>query len=213
MKQLTLAATAFLLTQPAAARMIDINKLEEHPEMTAFVRKVLALTGLHNDVPVLVDPKAESCGYATTKGGREYIGVNLECVGPLRVSIPYEGYNWYAVGVLTHEIGHLLGGHTANGANSHREENEADEWAAWAMYRLGASMPQARSFFSSLSREGSKSHPARAVRIASVMRGWSRARENETAPIPRSHRRTSEHARADCQTSEGQQTDHRQAPT
>ncbi len=112
-----------------------------------------------------------------------YIGVNLECVGPLRISIPYEDYNWDAVGVLAHEIGHLLGGHTVNSTNGHREESEADEWAGWAMYRLGASMPLAYSHFASGSREGSKTHPPRATRIASVIRGWSRARESETAPI------------------------------
>jgi len=150
--------------------------------MSAVVKRILAMTGLQNDVRVVIDPSTKTCAYATTVSGRQYIGVDLDCVGPLRTG---ERYNWRALGILTHELGHLLGGHTTNSTSSHQEESEADAWAGWAMYRLGATLAEAQTVFATFSVSASKTHPARAVRLASVARGWERARAG-TTPLRKS---------------------------
>ena len=180
--------SALLLCGAAAQASLGVNEtnhessIQELPvdrEMTAFVKKVLAMTGLHNDVPVVIDPEATGCAYATTRRGRQYVGVDPQCVGPLRIA---GKYNVLAVASLTHEIGHLLGGHTTNATNSHREETEADEWSGWAMRRLGFGLVEALRRAQRYSRSGSRSHPARAIRVASVMRGWNRANEALGSP-------------------------------
>ena len=157
----------------------SIESLRPEREMRALVAQVLSMTGLHNDVTVVIDPGAEGCAYATTtRQGKQYIGVDLDCVGPL---VTAGRYNWRAVGILCHEIAHLLGGDTTRLASSHREESEADEWAGWAMARLGATLPEAKTVFETFSVQGSKTHPPRAARLASVARGWSKAQAEKAA--------------------------------
>jgi hypothetical protein len=158
-----------------------IEDLRHEQQMRAFVAQVLAMTGLHNDVAVVIDPGAEGCAYATTRHGKQYIGVDPGCVGPLATA---GRYNWRAVGILCHEIGHLLGGHTTTLANSHREESEADEWAGWAMARLGSTLPEAQTVFGTFSVPGSKTHPPRTARLASVACGWRKAQAEKTATSP-----------------------------
>jgi len=166
------AASAFCVASAASPKDLPVE-----PEMAVIVKKILAMTGLHNDVRVVVDHNTRGGAYATTRKGRQYIGVNPDRIGPLKTD---GHYNWRALGALTHEIGHLLGGHTTNGTNSQREETEADDWSGWAMYRLGGSLDQAQTAARTYSVGGSKTHPPRAVRLASVARGWSRAEAGVT---------------------------------
>jgi hypothetical protein len=158
-----------------SARPDSLMGMAEESEMQQFVNSVLERVDLHNNVPVVVDPKATGCAYAaTTRDGQQYIGVDPACVGPLRQG---PGYNWRAAGILCHEVGHLLGGHTLNGTSSHREETEADEWSGWMLFQLGATLQQALAMPASMSLEGSKTHPGRIVRLESVKRGWKRAKD------------------------------------
>jgi len=177
MKKLFWITLFLFLIQTGSANPLDDLPVE--PEMAVVVERILAMTGLHNDVRVVVDYEATGCAYATTRDGRQYIGVNPDCVGPLRI----EGrYSWRVLGALTHEVAHLLGGHTTNATNSHREETEADEWSGWAMYRLGATLDEALTAARTYSVSGSRTHPPRAVRLESVERGWRRAAA-EVEPI------------------------------
>ena len=171
MNKATLALLAITSFQAAAQNPYE--KLPEDTEKRDFVIQVLGLTGLHNEVRVVTDPSATGCGYATTYDGRQYIGLDPNCVGRLWEGT---GYNWRTVGILTHEVGHLLGGHTTNSTNSHREESEADEWSGWMMARLGATLAEAETLASELSVQASTTHPARKVRMASVERGWRRGK-------------------------------------
>src|SRR5262249_20070403 len=105
---------------------------------------------------------------------KQVIGVDPKCVGPLRDR--HDAYNWRTIGILTHEIGHLLSGHTTNGKGSRPPiESDADEWAGWAMFRLGATLAQAQACAVTMDEKGSDTHPPRAVRLASVERGWRSA--------------------------------------
>lgn len=147
----------------------------ERAEMKALINEVLAMTGLHNEVRVVIDPRVKGCAYAATRNGVQEIGVNLSCVGPVRSD---GEYNWRAVGALTHEIGHLLSGHTATSIQNHKQESEADEWAGWAMYRLGATLDEAQTLFRTLDPAASKTHPGRDARLEAVAQGWNRARSD-----------------------------------
>ncbi len=149
--------------------------LPQEREMQPFVDQVLTMTGLHNKVDVVIDWTAKGCAYATTIDGQQLIGVDPACVGPLRGK--NGAYNWRTIGILTHEIGHLLSGHTTDGVGSRPPtEAYADEWSGWAMYRLGATLKQAQACASSMNEKGSDTHPGRSVRTKAVEQGRKNAR-------------------------------------
>lgn len=81
--------------------------------------------------------------------------------------------NWRETGIMAHEVGHHIAGHTAGvkGA-SHAQELEADRFAGFALGRLGATLEQATRWARSLSENGSDSHPPRRQRLMAVTDGW-----------------------------------------
>ncbi|KUJ85681.1 hypothetical protein AVO45_01440 [Ruegeria marisrubri] len=82
---------------------------------------------------------------------------------------------WQLYGIMAHEVGHHLQGHTLTGHGSRPPtELEADEYAGFVLAALGASLSQAQSLWSTLGAEGSATHPPRHQRLAAVERGWSR---------------------------------------
>lgn len=93
---------------------------------------------------------------------------------------------WSAIGVLAHEIGHHLNGHTLDGIGSRPpKELEADEFAGFIMYKLGATLEQAQSCFNNriMYRPfDSKTHPATPPRLEAIAVGWQRAKEMSIQP-------------------------------
>lgn len=84
---------------------------------------------------------------------------------------------WFVFGVLAHEIGHHLNGHTLEGVGSRpNKEIEADEFAGFAMKKLGATLQEAQGIFSFLNAtDGPPTHPVRAKRYEAIKRGWDKA--------------------------------------
>lgn len=81
--------------------------------------------------------------------------------------------NWRETGIMAHEIGHHLAGHTAGiRTSSHAQELEADRFAGFALGRLGATLSQATRWTQDLSEDGSSSHPPRRQRIIAASDGW-----------------------------------------
>lgn len=84
--------------------------------------------------------------------------------------------DWAAVGIMAHEVGHHLSGHTEDQLGSRPpSELEADRFAGYVMYRLGATLDEAQSGFLTLPANASASHPGRADRIVAVTDGWLEA--------------------------------------
>jgi hypothetical protein len=91
---------------------------------------------------------------------------------------------WAVATLLAHELGHHLNGHTINRKKGSRPEVEleADEFAGFVLYRLGASLPQAQEVMKYIAtQEGSRTHPGRAARMEAVKKGWERAEGNTLA--------------------------------
>lgn len=83
---------------------------------------------------------------------------------------------WSMYGLLAHELGHHLQGHTLlPGGSKPPTELEADQYAGFVLGRLGADDAQALSLWMSLSEAGSETHPPRQARLAAVREGWLRA--------------------------------------
>lgn len=83
---------------------------------------------------------------------------------------------WFTLGVVAHEIGHHLNGHSLDGIGSRpNKELEADAFAGFVLQRLGCPLKQAQAVFSFLNEtEGPPTHPIRKERYAAIKRGWDK---------------------------------------
>jgi hypothetical protein len=85
---------------------------------------------------------------------------------------------WGTVALLAHEIGHHLNGHTLKkGGSKPAVELEADEFAGFVLYRLGATLQQSQEvMYHIASRNASTTHPGRLDRLEAIKKGWLRAK-------------------------------------
>lgn len=92
---------------------------------------------------------------------------------------------WAAIGVLAHEIGHHLFDHTLDdNTNRKREEIEADIWSGYSLYKMGASLSEARAAVYEYAAIGETStHPDLNKRIAAVTSGFNAAEEEDSWDI------------------------------
>jgi hypothetical protein len=110
------------------------------PEHEALLAEILGLASLKSNIRVYLDTYNPSlCGRADAK--LRTIILSEPCSKPLRVK---GGYHWRNVGILAHEIGHILNGHgtepgLAPSPDTPKwQQDEADAFARWAMEALGA---------------------------------------------------------------------------
>ncbi len=81
--------------------------------------------------------------------------------------------------VLAHEIGHHLAGHTLTNTGSRYDiETEADKFAGFMLYKLGATITELKQCYSKLPIEGSSTHPPKSARIAAVSAGYYDAKRS-----------------------------------
>ena len=85
---------------------------------------------------------------------------------------------WSKMAILAHEVGHHINGHTLSGyslAESRKVELEADDWAGYAMAKLGASLAQTLEITSMFQTgdDSNSTHPNRAKRVAALKAGWN----------------------------------------
>ncbi|MBI4930177.1 MAG: M48 family metalloprotease [Bacteroidetes bacterium] len=98
--------------------------------------------------------------------------------------------NWAATFVLAHEIGHHLNGHTLDSIGSRPpKELEADEFAGFALFKIGATLEQALSAVMTFPEKACPTHPGRSARMQAVTVGWNKAKEennskNDSPTIP-----------------------------
>lgn len=84
---------------------------------------------------------------------------------------------WAAMALLAHEVGHHLNGHTIRkGGSTPKLELEADEFAGFVLYKLGASLEQSQVVMKYIAKtKASPTHPSRASRMLAIEQGWNRA--------------------------------------
>ncbi|WP_171181634.1 M48 family metalloprotease [Ruegeria sp. HKCCD8929] len=92
---------------------------------------------------------------------------------------------WGAVALLAHEIAHHLNGHTLiPGGSRPLTELEADQFAGFAVAKLGGSLDDAQWLFRQFAGPGSATHPATSARLEAVAVGWRSAQENDGSQTP-----------------------------
>ncbi|MCO5731344.1 TPM domain-containing protein [Rhizobium sp. SSA_523] len=81
---------------------------------------------------------------------------------------------WPGTSILAHEIGHHLSGHTLMpGGSQPPTELEADKFSGFVLFKMGASLPQARKAIATLiPLADGPTHPGQAKRLKALQAGW-----------------------------------------
>jgi len=84
---------------------------------------------------------------------------------------------WAVMTLLAHEVGHHLNGHTIHKGGSTPElELEADEFAGFILYKLGATLKQSQNVMYYIAGEkASRTHPSKNSRLSAIEKGWNKA--------------------------------------
>ena len=84
---------------------------------------------------------------------------------------------WAVMTLLAHEVGHHLNGHTIHKGGSTPElELEADEFAGFILYKLGATLKQSQHVIYYIAKEkASRTHPSKNSRLTAIEKGWNKA--------------------------------------
>ena len=88
---------------------------------------------------------------------------------------------WSDVGIMAHEVAHLLLSHWMDGGSRPPIELEADQFSGYSLGQLGASLTQALSWTALVSETGGTTHPPRDARIEAVAIGWGKTTVQTTS--------------------------------
>lgn len=154
----------------------DANAYNEIEWMEKIVKSVVNVTGLQNKIKLISQPGSDNCSAFCYENG---IGSDRYIVFDRLFLERFEKITnkWFVVGVVAHEIGHHLNGHTIGGFGSRPDnELEADAFAGFVMQKMGATIREAEAIFSFLDpNQGPPSHPIREERYLAIQRGWNNA--------------------------------------
>jgi hypothetical protein len=92
--------------------------------------------------------------------------------------------NWSDWVVLAHEVGHHVAFHMDPSFPNHEAELQADYFAGFILKKLGAPLADVQLAMAMVSSdEATVSHPAKALRVAQVRKGWEAATRNVGANL------------------------------
>lgn len=161
--------------RPVEDLLDDDDRREEvggDPEVLAMVRNIIAYSGLEMNFTLVARRGLENA-FATISDGRRILVYDPDY---LKAIAEAGETDWARLGVLAHEIGHHLQGHTLEGKGSNpTDELAADRYAGFVMGLMGATLEQAQAHQALMSEEGSDTHPGKSVRLEATRQGWDRA--------------------------------------
>ena len=166
-----------------------VYSFDSDREAESALKRVMRLTGLpaNFEIRAASVPNAAAVIKCDRNGNNcnRYILYNQEFMEKVKDETKT---NYAELAILAHEIAHHLSGHTiSNTGSSYDMELEADKFAGFMLYKMGASIAETKQSFSNLPTQGSSSHPPRSARIAAVTNGWYDAKRNgeiTSPPIP-----------------------------
>jgi hypothetical protein len=143
------------------------------------LKKIMKLTGLPANFEIRAASVDNACAVIKCDDSGNcdrYILYNQEFMERVKDET---STSYSELAILAHEIAHHLSGHTlANTGSSYDMELEADKFAGFMLYKLGASIGEAKKAYSSLNNNGSATHPPKSARIAAITNGWYDAKRN-----------------------------------
>ncbi|SLN60405.1 hypothetical protein TRL7639_03335 [Falsiruegeria litorea R37] len=148
-------------------------------QVWSVVNNILAVSGLLPNFQVVETGEVGNAA-AIIIDGERYLAFNPDWLAQYETD---PNGRWQLLGVMAHEVGHHLQGHTLTGEGSRPPtELEADEYAGFILAALGANLTEAQSLWATLPAEGSVTHPPRHQRLAAIERGWLR-RQGQTPVV------------------------------
>lgn len=146
-------------------------------EAAALIGNILGVHGQPRTFKIVATYQTDNAAAAILKEpGTIEIGERYIIYNPNWVAQTISNNEWEVIGLLAHEIGHHVLGHTltCTGSN-HQAEIEADGFAGRTMFWLGASVEEAQSLWWTMPDVESDTHPRRSVRLEAVAQGWRAA--------------------------------------
>ena len=163
-----------------------VYSFDSDREAESALKRVMRLTGLpaNFEIRAASVPNAAAVIKCDRNGNNcnRYILYNQEFMEKVKDETKT---NYAELAILSHEIAHHLSGHTiSNTGSSYDMELEADKFAGFMLYKMGASIGETKQSFSNLPIQGSSIHPPRSARIAAVTNGWYDAKRNGETITP-----------------------------
>jgi tetratricopeptide (TPR) repeat protein len=145
--------------------------------MRGMINKIMDITGLQNRYQLRAMKNYNNCSavcFNNNIGQERFIQFDKAFLEAFQKST---NNRWFVFGVLAHEIGHHLNGHSLEGIGSRpNKEIEADEFAGFVMKKMGATLAEAQGIFSFMNNtDGPPTHPVKAKRYEAIKRGWDKA--------------------------------------
>lgn len=149
------------------------------------VSEILKYSGLPSNFKIYKTANSIKNAYATVLEGQRLIVFDEDMLREVddRDSQKY----WASMSILAHEVGHHLSGHILDGKGSnHTSEMEADKFAGYVLFKMGAKLEEATFAFQQLGSEfDSPTHPSKYKRIEFIKEGWNEAnRQRMMAALP-----------------------------
>lgn len=140
------------------------------------VENIVKYTGLTQNFQI-VENTAIPTAIAYNKKKQRYIAYNPKFM--LRVKDRTKS-DWGAISVLAHEIGHHLSGHTLiTRRRDPKEELEADRFSGFILYKMGATLEEAKSCATLVELNNTETHPPKTERLIAITLGWLDANKLE----------------------------------
>lgn len=157
------------ISPDTAVTEIGVNEI---PSAEVMLQQIIDVTGLKPNFEL--KPGKVNNIEATISRRKRYILYNPEFISQIN-DLTHD--KWGTMALLAHEVGHHLNGHTIKNSGSTPElELEADEFAGFVLYKLGAPLNKAQEVMNYISKtEGSSTHPSRSARMQAIEKGWSKA--------------------------------------
>lgn len=145
------------------------------------MKDIMKLIGLPSNFTIKSANVSNACAVIYNK--KRYILYNPEFMEKINDD---SKTHFAEIAILAHEIGHHLSGHTLKEEGSnYDDELESDNFSGYMLFKLGATIEEAKSAFNQLPVQGSLTHPPKVARIAAVTNGWYSAKRNGETPFTR----------------------------
>lgn len=158
----------------------EIYGFTSSSEAVKIIDEIVGHIGLKRNFKIEAGnvPNAAAAIRPTVNGNERYIVYSQNFMSHI---INESNSYWAAIGIMAHEVAHHLNGHTLTAGGSRPPtELEADEFAGFVLYKMGATLEQAQSMFNNRTMYqpyDSRSHPATSARLEAVAVGYQKSKE------------------------------------
>ncbi len=141
------------------------------------VENIVIYTGLTENFEIIENPNIPTA-IAYIRKGKRYIAYNPAFMHRVKDKTKSD---WGAISVLAHEIGHHLSGHTLiKRRRDPQEELDADRFAGFILYKMGASLDEAKACINLMDLNSNpETHPMKNARLVATTLGWLAANKLE----------------------------------